>query len=142
MIKIDTDRMEDAYARFCVIQNRIAQIEDEVVRARARLRSCMEDGGAVTDAMMFSLNMQAKSIGKRKESAAELARVLGSVTEQYRKCETDAKPLPLGFVSVIKSRDIIKPVPPARPDFVKPAIALETIVQYISPLITTGEDTV
>ena len=148
MIKVDTNRMEDAHARLCGIRNRIAEIEDEVAHARALLRSCMEDGGAVTDVMMFSLNVQAKSIGKRTETVEQLARILSSVTEQYRKCETDAKNKTVR-ASLLNIWGIgeIKPIimlgnPPVHPFYFPEDLIAQTINQYIGPLITVGEDTV
>ena len=135
-MKVDIQRMDDAYIRLMGVHQKLLSIEADVQTVMQRL-ACQNLGNVSENAIINALNNQIRVLEHRQEGIRQLAQTLESVSERYRQCEERLEVQAQNEASLIYGRisdDDIR-----RLMLIQPIKEKEVIDRYIRPLIAEVE---
>ena len=136
-MKVDIQRMDDAYIQMKALQRQLSAVENRIQKVMHVLAQQSLGGEAQTAEVIAFLASQRESLDRRAESVRQLAQALQSACDQYRQCEAEAG-RESEHPADTWSRSVADPFEGI--SFVQPRREKEIIHQYIMPLLAAGKD--
>lgn len=136
-MKVDIQRMDDAYIQMKDLQHQLFTVENRIQKVMHVLEQQSLDSEVQTAEVIAFLASQRENLERRADNVRQLAQALQSAGDQYRRCEAE-----VGKESEhpadTRSRSV--PDPFEGISFVPRWREKEIIHQYIMPLLAAGKD--
>ena len=136
-MKVDIQRMDDAYIQMKDLQHQLFTVENRIQKVMHVLEQQSLDSEVQTAEVIAFLASQRENLERRADNVGQLAQALQSAGDQYRRCEAE-----VGKESEhpadTRSRSV--PDPFEGISFVPRWREKEIIHQYIMPLLAAGKD--
>ena len=136
-MKVDIQRMDDAYIQMKDLQHQLFTVENRIQKVMHVLEQQSLDSEVQTAEVIAFLASQRENLERRADNVRQLAQALQSAGDQYRRCEAEVGKESENPADT-RSRSV--PEPFEGISFVPRWREKEIIHQYIMPLLAAGKD--